>query len=81
MPSAWRRVEGGHWNQHLSVMRDVLDILERILRHFTSSIPNDYCYQILISPVTSMLLIQIIVNSQVSQYNINEYLITSGVFC
>jgi len=39
MPSAWRRVEGGDWDQHLSVMRAVLDVFERVLpQQFLESI-------------------------------------------
>lgn len=42
MPSAWRRVEGGDWDQHLSVMRTVLDIFERILpQQFLESISGE----------------------------------------
>jgi hypothetical protein len=42
MPSAWRRVEGGDWDQHLSVMRAVLDVFERILpQQFLESISGD----------------------------------------
>ncbi|KTT57308.1 hypothetical protein NS337_01350 [Pseudomonas oryzihabitans] len=42
MPSAWRRVEGGDWDQHLSVMRAVLDIFERILpQQFLESISGE----------------------------------------
>lgn len=42
MPSAWRRVEGGDWDQHLSVMRAVLDVFERILpQQFLESISGE----------------------------------------
>jgi hypothetical protein len=42
MPGAWRRVEGGDWDQHLSVMRAVLDVLERILpQQFLESISGE----------------------------------------
>lgn len=42
MPSAWRRVEGGDWDQHLSVMRTVLDVFERILpQQFLESISGE----------------------------------------
>ncbi|WP_082426459.1 YaaC family protein [Pseudomonas sp. NBRC 111133] len=42
MPGAWRRVEGGDWDQHLSVMRSVLDVLERILpQQFLESISGE----------------------------------------
>lgn len=42
MPGAWRRVEGGDWDQHLSVIRAVLDVLERILpQQFLESISGE----------------------------------------
>jgi len=42
MPSAWRRVEGGDWDQHLSVIRAVLDVFERILpQQFLESISGE----------------------------------------
>lgn len=42
MPGAWRRVEGGDWNQHLSVIRTVLDVFERILpQQFLESISGE----------------------------------------
>lgn len=45
MPSAWRRVEGGDWDQHLSVMRAVLDVFERILpQQFLESISGEHVH-------------------------------------
>jgi len=42
MPGSWRRVEGGDWDQHLSVMRATLDIFERLLpQEFLESITNE----------------------------------------
>lgn len=42
MPSSWRRVEVGDWDQHLSVMRTVLDVFERILpQQFLESISGE----------------------------------------
>jgi hypothetical protein len=45
MPSAWRRVEGGDWDQHLSVMRAVLDVFERILpQQFLESVSGEHVH-------------------------------------
>lgn len=42
MPGSWRRVEGGDWDQHLSVIRTILDVLERILpQEFLESISGE----------------------------------------
>lgn len=42
MPGSWRRVEGGDWDQHLSVMRATLDVFERLLpQEFLESITNE----------------------------------------
>ncbi|MFS2096368.1 hypothetical protein ACCC96_25510 [Pseudomonas sp. Pseusp11] len=45
MPGSWRRVEGGDWDQHLGVMRAVLDVFERILpQEFLESISGENVY-------------------------------------
>jgi hypothetical protein len=31
MPSAWRRVEGGDWDEHLSLVKSALGVFERLL--------------------------------------------------
>lgn len=31
MPSAWRRVEGGDWDEHLSLVKNALGVFERLL--------------------------------------------------
>jgi len=31
MPSAWRRVEGGDWDEHLSLVKNALGVFERVL--------------------------------------------------
>ncbi|MGA3371032.1 MAG: hypothetical protein ABSC48_04645 [Terracidiphilus sp.] len=31
MPSAWRRIEGGDWDQHLALIKSLVNIFERIL--------------------------------------------------
>jgi hypothetical protein len=39
MPSAWRRVEGGDWDEHLSLVKNALGVFERLLpEHFLESI-------------------------------------------
>lgn len=39
MPSAWRRVEGGDWDQHLSLVKNAVAVFERVLpEHFLESI-------------------------------------------
>lgn len=41
MPSAWRRVEGGDWDQHLALVKMVLDVFERVLpQQFLESVTN-----------------------------------------
>jgi len=41
MPSAWRRVEGGDWDQHFALVKMVLDVFERVLpQQFLESITN-----------------------------------------
>jgi hypothetical protein len=45
MPSAWRRVEGGDWDQHLTLIRTTLDVLERMLpQEFLESITDENVY-------------------------------------
>lgn len=45
MPSAWRRVEGGDWDQHLVLMRTALDVFERVLpQEFLGSIADEHIY-------------------------------------
>ena len=31
MPSAWRRVEGGDWDEHLSLVKSAIGVFERLL--------------------------------------------------
>lgn len=45
MPSAWRRVEGGDWDQHLALVKMTLDVLERqIPQEFLESITGEKVY-------------------------------------
>lgn len=45
MPSAWRRVEGGDWDQHLVLIRTALNVAERLLpQQFLESITGDKVY-------------------------------------
>ncbi|WP_231584945.1 hypothetical protein [Burkholderia sp. 9120] len=42
MPSAWRRVEGGDWDQHSALIVRMLDVFERMLpQEFLESITDD----------------------------------------
>ncbi|WP_199189642.1 YaaC family protein [Trinickia symbiotica] len=42
MPSAWRRVEGGDWDQHLALVARMLDVFERMLpQEFLESVTGD----------------------------------------
>jgi hypothetical protein len=31
MPSSWRRVEGGDWDEHLALIKNALGVFERLL--------------------------------------------------
>lgn len=45
MPSAWRRVEGGDWDQHLALVKTTLDVFERVLpQEFLESITGEKVY-------------------------------------
>ncbi|MCF9004954.1 YaaC family protein [Pseudomonas syringae] len=45
MPSAWRRVEGGDWDEHLTLVKMTLDIFERVLpEQFLESITDQRIY-------------------------------------
>ncbi|PYD04437.1 hypothetical protein DND90_09310 [Pseudomonas syringae pv. maculicola] len=45
MPSAWRRVEGGDWDQHLPMVKMTLDIFERVLpEQFLESITDQQIF-------------------------------------
>ena len=42
MPSAWRRVEGGDWDQHSALITRMLDVFERMLpQEFLESVTGD----------------------------------------
>jgi hypothetical protein len=42
MPSAWRRVEGGDWDEHLSLVKSALGVFERLLpEQFLESITGE----------------------------------------
>ena len=42
MPSAWRRVEGGDWDKHLSLVKNAAGVFERVLpEHFLESILHE----------------------------------------
>lgn len=45
MPSAWRRVEGGDWDQHLALVKMTLDVFERLIpQEFLESITGERVY-------------------------------------
>jgi hypothetical protein len=45
MPSAWRRVEGGDWDEHLSLVKDALGVFERLIpEQFLESIIGERIY-------------------------------------
>ncbi len=42
MPSAWRRVEGGNWDEHLALIKNAVGVFERLLpEQFLESIINE----------------------------------------
>ncbi|QYD71130.1 hypothetical protein KZJ38_21465 [Paraburkholderia edwinii] len=45
MPSAWRRVEGGDWDQHSALIVRMLEVFERMLpQEFLESITDDHVH-------------------------------------
>jgi len=45
MPSAWRRVEGGDWDEHLSLVKNALGVFERLIpEQFLESIIGEQIY-------------------------------------
>jgi hypothetical protein len=45
MPSAWRRVEGGDWDEHLSLVKNALAVFERLIpEEFLESIIGERIY-------------------------------------
>jgi hypothetical protein len=42
MPSAWRRIEGGDWDEHLALVKNAVGVFERLLpEQFLESIINE----------------------------------------
>ncbi len=45
MPSAWRRVEGGDWDQHLAMIKTTVRVFERVLpEEFLASITGEHVH-------------------------------------